>query len=256
MKTSDWKNKELDKCYIFVYVMIDDVYVREGISIKKREMYTFLGINVEGRKRILGVYILNENNNHFWMNIFNEFKYRGVEDIIFIISGNNINLMRGKKLVFPNTIEAPLLLHIIDKSTKYIAKKEYRSMACKIRQICVSNTLEDGQKELDLYYNEIDNNKVVKLVIDEYKNQLLDTYKYHLILRKMMFSMSPLERIRRHYKRELRKVNLFESCDDVIELTIKVYTDLEKTWIYSKRDWNDVINLVGVDFEERIIKYL
>lgn len=253
---SDWQLKELDPCYVFVYVSKEEIYMREKYSIKKKELYTMIGINVMGMKRVIGLYIEDENNNHYWMNIFEKLKHRGLKDILFLMVGMNKKLKRGAKLVFDKVEFIPLLQEIIDNSTKYIARKHFRELSVKLRCICIQETIGKAEDALSQYKKELLEDDIVRYVIMQYEKELLNSYKYPLNLRKQMYSMSFIDTLRRKYKIELKKVGIFENVENLLFEMLKFYINIEETWVYSKRNWNDVINLVGKNYRERIYLYL
>lgn len=252
----DWQMKELDPCYVFVYVSKEEIYMREKYSIKKKDLYTMVGINVMGKKRVLGLYVEDENNNHYWMNRFEELKHRGVKDMFFLMVGSNKKIKRGARLVFDKIEFIPLLQEIIDNSTKYIARKNFRELSVMLRAMCIKETIEEAKDALSIYKKGLLEDDILKHIIMQYEEGILGSYKYNINLRKQMYSMSFIETLRRKYKKELRKTGIFESTDMLLFEMLKLYINIEETWVYSKRNWNDIINLVGKDYMERIYSYL
>ena len=122
----EWRVRPLQKCYAFVFVDCMYVTLRTGYEVKECAVYTILGYDLQGHKEILGLWISESESKNYWMQIFDEIKARGVEDIFFISMDGVSGLEDGAKAIFPNVVVQRCIVHLIRNSLKYIPSKDYK----------------------------------------------------------------------------------------------------------------------------------
>lgn len=113
MEVIDWNKKELEKLYVNVFILEEEVYVRKSEQIKKQKMYIFIGLNLKGYKEIIGLYTPEEENTSYWLRSFSDLKKRGIEEIFMVSMINNKWLKKVFKMHYPKTIYAPSLTRIL-----------------------------------------------------------------------------------------------------------------------------------------------
>lgn len=131
----EWRNHPLKQCYPFVFVDCLYVSVKTERGAKEQAVYVVLGYDTEGHKDILGIWIGESESKHFWMQIFDELKIRGVEDIFFLSMDGVRGLEGGAKAVFPNVIVQRCIVHLLRNSLKYIPAKERASFCKDIKRV-------------------------------------------------------------------------------------------------------------------------
>ena len=121
---AEWQGRPLKKCYPFVFVDCMYVTVRHGYEVKETAVYTILGYDINGRKDILGLWLNESESKHTWMQIFDEIKQRGVEDIFFISMDGVSVLEDGAKEIFKGVVVQRCIVHLIRNSLKYVPSKD------------------------------------------------------------------------------------------------------------------------------------
>ena len=141
MKIEDWKRKELEKLYVNVFIIEEEVYVRKKEEIKKQKIYIFIGLNLKGYKEIIGVYVPEEETTGYWMRAISNLKRRGIEEIFMISMINNKWIKKVVKMNYPEVIYSPSLIEFYNKTYQYIARRDHRVIMREISRIYKSNTI-------------------------------------------------------------------------------------------------------------------
>lgn len=132
---NDWQNRPLKKFYTFLFVDCLYVNIRKDMETKSCAVYVVLGYDVNGIKDILGVWIGEAEGKHYWMQIFDEIKTRGVEDILFISMDSVSGLEEGAKSIFKDVVVQRCIVHLIRNSVKYIPSKDYKAFTAQVKKV-------------------------------------------------------------------------------------------------------------------------
>ena len=119
----------------FCLYIVCNVTVRNGYEAKEYAVYTILGVNLQGQKSILGIWLSENESKSQWMKIFDELKNRGVEDVFFILMDGVSGLEQGAKSIFPEVIVQRCIVHLIRNSLKYGATKDYKKYTSSLRKV-------------------------------------------------------------------------------------------------------------------------
>lgn len=131
----EWQNRPLKKFYTFVSMDCLYISIRKEAQTKNCAVYVVLGCDVNGIKDILGIWIGESEGKHYWMQIFDGIKARGVEDILFISMDGVSGLEEGAKSIFKDMVVQRCIVHLIRNSIKYIPSKEYKAYTAQIRKV-------------------------------------------------------------------------------------------------------------------------
>ena len=131
----EWQSRRLKKLYPFVFVDCMYVPIKYEYDVKEMAVYTILGYDKDGHKDIFGIWINESESKHTWMQIFDEIKQRGVEDIFFISMDGVSGLEEGAKEIFKGVIVQRCIVHLIRNSIKYVPSKDYKSFTANLKKI-------------------------------------------------------------------------------------------------------------------------
>lgn len=132
---NEWQNRPLQKLYTFLFVDCMYVTIRKEYETKNYAVYTILGYDADGHKDILGLWLNESESKHMWMQIFDELKSRGVEDVLFISMDGVSGLEEGAKAIFKDVIVQRCMVHLIRNSIKYIPSKEYKKFTQSLKKV-------------------------------------------------------------------------------------------------------------------------
>lgn len=132
---NDWQNRPLKKMYTFLFVDCVYVTIRKDYESKTYAVYTILGYDTNGEKDILGLWLNESESKHTWMQIFDELKTRGVEDVLFISMDGVSGLEEGAKAIFKDVVVQRCIVHLIRNSIKYVPSKDYKKFTQSLKKV-------------------------------------------------------------------------------------------------------------------------
>lgn len=137
----EWRNRPLKSCYAFLFVDCMYVTLRSGYGAKECAVYTILGYDLKGHKNILGLWLNESESKNYWMQIFDELKARGVEDVFFMSMDGVSGLEEGARAIFPNIIVQRCIVHLIRNSIRYVPSKDYKKFTQELKKVYVAPSL-------------------------------------------------------------------------------------------------------------------
>lgn len=241
LKLLDYTKKRLDDMYLVMYAIKNDVNMKKADIIDNIDIYTIVGINKRGIRQLVGIYQDRPLNNRYWLDVFENFKSRGLNTILFLSVDDNKNLKRTAKIAFPMVNFVDSLTFVTSKFDKYVTEKSSRKVISRIHKLYVQNTLNDYKKELDIF-KETYNNIIHQKFIAKYLSNFEVLYKYSFNIRNLLFKPSANTRI---YDRIRLSFNSNESY--ITDLN-EVYEKLESMdrffgfISFNKKQWTLILN--------------
>ena len=243
----EWQNRPLKKFYTFLFVDCMYVTIHKDYETKNCAVYTILGYDIDGQKDILGIWINESESKHVWMQIFDELKSRGVEDVVFISMDGVSGLEEGAKSIFPDVVVQRCIVHLIRNSIKYIPSKEYKAFTSGLKKVYGAPSLKACRAEFEkfkqtwsAYPGAVD----VWVRNFVYVEQL---YNYGSAIRKIMYTTNAIESINSSF-RKVTKKGAFPSETALMKALYLRVTELYKKWQYrSVSNWALVRNQLCMD---------
>ena len=258
IETADeWQNRPLKKFYKFVFVDCLYVSIRKETETKSCAVYVVLGYDVNGIKDILGIWIGESEGKHYWMQIFDEIKARGVEDILFISMDGVSGLEEGAKSIFKDVVVQRCIVHLIRNSIKYIPSKEYKAYTGQIRKVYGAASLKAAQAEFERFrqaWSQYPGAVEVWVRNWDYVEQL---FNYGSAVRKVMYTTNAIESVNSSF-RKVTKKGSFPNENSVMKALYLRITELYKKWNGRPvSNWAMVRNQLSMDdkVQARIMKY-
>lgn len=254
----EWRVRPLQKCYAFVFVDCMYVTLRTGYEVKECAVYTILGYDLQGHKEILGLWISESESKNYWMQIFDEIKARGVEDIFFISMDGVSGLEDGAKAIFPNVVVQRCIVHLIRNSIKYIPSKDYKKYTEDLKKVYSAPSLKAANTAFETFcrtWEQYTGAVDVWKRNFKYVEQLFD---YGSAIRKVMYTTNAIEAINSSF-RKVTKKGAFPNETALFKLLYLRVTELEKKWDGGHvNHWAMVLNqlMVNDKFSNRLTKYL
>ena len=254
----EWQTRPLKNCYAFVFVDCMYTTIRNEYETRKYAVYTILGYTMEGQKEILGLWLNETESKHKWMQIFDEIKARGVEDIFFISMDGVSGLEEGAHAIFPDVIVQRCIVHLIRNSIKYVPSKDYKAFTKALRKVygapslkaCLS-AFESFKQQWAAYPGAID----VWIRNFNHVEQLFD---YGSAIRKVMYTTNAVESIHSSF-RKVTKKGAFPNENALLKVLFLRIKELESKWEGGHiQNWAMVMNqlLIHDDLKDRVLKYL
>ena len=255
-QAQEWQNRPLKKFYTFLFVDCLYVSIKKEYETKNYAVYVILGYDVNGIKDILGLWISESEGKHNWMQIFDEIKARGVEDVLFMSIDGVSGLEEGARSIFKDVVVQRCIVHLIRNSVKYVPTKDYKKFTAHLKKIYGASSLKAAEAEFERF----------KQVWSQYSgavdvwvrnwSHVEQLFHYGSAVRKVMYTTNAVESINSSL-RKVTKKGSFPSEQALIKLLYLRITELYKKWNGRPvPNWAMVRNQLAMDdkLQARILK--
>lgn len=253
----EWQNRPLKKFYTFLFVDCLYVNIRKDMESKTCAVYVVLGYDVNGIKDILGLWIGEAEGKHYWMQIFDEIKNRGVEDILFISMDGVSGLEEGARSIFKDAAVQRCIVHLIRNSIRYIPSKDYKAYTSQLKKVYGASSLKAAEAEFERFKQAWSRYPGAVDVWSRNWQHVEQLYNYGSAVRKVMYTTNAIESINSSF-RKVTKKGSFPSEDAVLKALYLRITELYKKWNGRPvSNWAMVRNQLSMDekIQKRMLKY-
>mgnify|MGYP000311207186 FL=1 len=249
----EWQSRQLEDVYPIVFMDAIHYSVRkEGIVVKKA-VYISIGINKYGEKEVLGFWVGKNESSKFWLNILNELRNRGVQDILIISVDNLKGFSESIKSTFPLTEIQKYIVHQIRNSTRYISYKELKEFTSDLKKVYNAITLEQAENNL-LLFEEKWGKKYMAVVKSWRDNWLeLTTYfKYDQSIRKLIYTTNHIENFNHQLRKFTKTKTSYPTDDSLLKSIYLSMKEITKKWTGKIPNWGEIYSQLSIYFEGRI----
>ncbi|MDO4450165.1 MAG: IS256 family transposase [Moraxella sp.] len=249
-----WRGRELDSIYPIVYLDAMRILVKENNIQRNKSVHIVLGINLEGRKEVLGLWIAHREKSDIWANILTELKNRGVKDIFIVCCDNLSGLTKSIKSLYPHSQIQLCVLHQKRASLACVAKKDKKILSNDLAMIYTAPTLQIAEKRLSEMAEKWQENypAMVKSWYHNWEN-LTPFYEYIPELRKVLYTTNMIESLNSQLRKVAKKERVFGS-DQIALNALYLYLEVaRKKWTMPIAHWQLILNQFKLLFEERLL---
>lgn len=249
----EWQTRPLEKIYAIVFMDAIHYNVRQDGRIIKKAVYIAIGINLDGEKEVLGLWIGENESAKYWLTVLNGLKSRGIEDILIACTDNLTGFAEAVAAAFPMTDLQHCILHQIRNSTKYVSYKDIKSLMVDLKKIYRADTEEAASYALE-EFREKWNGKYPK-IYDSWKRNWsnLSTYfAYPPEIRKIIYTTNQIENFNRQLRKVSKTKSVFPSDDSLLKILYLATCDIARKWTGKHRGWNMIRMQLDIFFEGRI----
>lgn len=249
----EWRARPLSRIYPIVFFDAIHYKVREGNKVNVKAAYTCLGINLEGKKDILGAWIGESEGAKMWLQVFTELKNRGVKDIFIACMDGLKGLPEALTSVFPCTEVQLCVIHMIRNSLKYMPHKYSKEFVGDLKKIYQASTEEKGEREaLQL---EEKWGKRYPLAVRPWMNNwenLKTFFKFPEELKRLIYTTNAVESLHRQFRKVTKAKAVFPSDTALLKMLFLSSKDVSKKWTLPVRGWKEALSYFGVAYEDRL----
>lgn len=254
---NEWQSRPLKKCYPFVFVDCMYVTMRYEYECKESAVYTILGYDTNGHKDILGIWLNETESKHTWMQIFDEIKQRGVEDIFFISMDGVSGLEDGAKEIFKGVVVQRCIVHLIRNSLKYVPSKDYKRFTANLKLIYGAPNLKTAQNEFEKFKETWSKYPGAVDVWERNFKHVEQLFDCPSDIRKVMYTTNAIESVNSSF-RKVTKKGAFPNENALFKLLYLRVCELQKKWgDHTLQNWSMVRNQLDAhpQFQARFRKY-
>jgi transposase-like protein len=252
-KMQEWQNRPLESLYVFTF--LDAIYLkvrREG-RVQNTAVYTCLGVTLQGRKQLLGLWVGEQEGARYWQTILTDLSNRGVEDILFVCVDGLKGFPEAIASLFPQAEVQQCIIHAIRRAMQYVSYTDRKLFAADLRLVYTAQTESDALLHLDAL--EAAWGKKYPHAIATWRSNwthLCTFFAYPQCIRKIMYTTNAVESVHRQMRKAVKTKGAFPSEDAAMKALFLNLQIVEKKWKATSPRWPDVLNYLMVSHENRI----
>jgi len=252
-----WQARPLDSVYPIVYLDCLVVKIRQDKQVINKAIYLALGVNIEGHKELLGMWISENEGAKFWLNVLTELQNRGVNDILIACVDGLKGFPEAINTVFPQTQVQLCIVHMVRNSMKYVPWKDYKAVTADLKRIYQSVTEEEALLELDNFCTRWDDKyPQISRSWRAHWSNLNTLFKYPQDIRKAIYTTNAIESLNSVIRKAIKKRKLFPSDDSAKKVVYLAIDAASKKWTMPIRNWKTALNRFMIEFEDRLKDFI
>src|SRR5690625_1429957 len=248
-----WQGRELESTYCIVWMDAMHFKIRDDGQVRHRALYNILGINKDGYKEVLGMYISESEGANFWLQVLTDLQNRGLEDILIACTDNLKGFKEAILSIYPKTEVQLCIVHQIRNSLKYVASKDQKEFMKDLKRVYRAVSKEVAEDELIILEEKW--GKKYPVVMDSWNNnweELSQYFKYTQPIRKLIYTTNPIEAYHRQIRKVTKTKGAFPNEMALLKLVYLATQNIQKKWTAPLHNWSLTVQQLYIRFEERI----
>lgn len=249
----DWQSRPLEELYAVVFMDAIHYHVRSEGQIVKKAVYIAIGIQMDGIRDVLGMWVGENESAKFWLGILNSLKNRGVEDILIACVDGLTGFPSAIEAVYPKTEIQQCVIHQIRNSTKYVSYKDIKELMRDLKAVYGAVDEPTALFELDSFEEKWGKKypKITQSWRAHWPN--LSTYfKYPQAVRTLIYTTNSIENFNRQLRKVTKSKSVFPTDDSLLKMLYLAMMDITKKWTGRRKDWGEIHSQLEVFFGDRI----
>ena len=249
----EWQQRPLEAVYAVVFLDAIHYHVRSEGQIVKKAVYIALGINLDGKKDVLGMWVGENESAKYWATVLNGLKNRGVEDIFIACTDNLTGFSAAIGAVFPKTEIQNCILHQLRNSSKYVSYKDIKALMADLRSVYAAVDEPAALDALDAFSTKWETKypKISRSWRENWAN--LSTYfKYPQEVRRLIYTTNSIEGFNRQLRKVTKTRSVFPTDDSLFKMLYLAMVDITQKWTGRQRDWSKIHAQLSIYFAERM----
>ncbi len=252
----EFRNRPLQKCYPFVFVDAMYTPVKTDSGSGQKALYNVIGIDVDGRKDVLGFWLSEDESSRHWLQILEEIKKRGVEDIIFISLDGLTGLEEAIHVVYPKVIQQRCIVHLMRNATRYIPRKDWAAFAKDIKNVYKAVSLDEARSLFDGFKEKWSKYTSAVAVWEKNWGSVENLFTYPSDIRKIIYTTNTIESFHNQLRKVTNRKGAFPNEQALFKLVYLRTMEVTAKWHRPVQNWAKVLNQLVLIFEDRITDQL
>ena len=249
----EWQQRPLESIYAVVFLDAIHYHVRSEGQVVKKAVYIAIGINLDGRKSVLGMWVGENESAKFWATELNGLRNRGVEDIFIACTDNLTGFSAAIEAVFPKTEVQNCIIHQLRNSSKYVSYKDLKALMTDLKAVYGAVDEQAALDALDVFSERWDKKypKISQSWRDNWAN--LSTYfKYPQEVRRLIYTTNAIEGFNRQLRKVTKSKSVFPTDDSLFKMLYLAMVDITKKWTGRRQDWSRIYAQLTIFFADRM----
>lgn len=253
----EWRGRPLASIYPIVWLDAIHYKVRENGKVISKAVHTILGVNLEGRKEVLGLYISEHEGANFWLQVLTDLANRGVKDILIACVDGLKGFPEAIEALFPNTEVQLCVVHQIRNSLKYVGSNNQKEFMTDLKRVYKASSKDLAESELDILAGKWD--EKYPIVIRSWRNnweRLSQLFKYPADIRRIIYTTNTIEAVHRQFRKLTKTKGAFPNQDSLLKLLYLGIQNASRKWTMPVQNWSLTLSQLAIFFEGRLDREL
>ena len=252
----EWQSRPLDSVYPIVYLDCIVLKIRQDNRVINKAVYLALGVNMEGQKELLGMWISENEGAKFWLNVLTELQNRGVKDILIACIDGLKGFPDAINTVYPEAQIQLCIVHMVRNSVKYVPWKDYKVLTADLKGVYRAVTEDEALKALDNFSDKWDEKyPQISRSWRAHWHNLNTLFSYPEDIRKAIYTTNAIESLNSVIRKAIKKRKVFPTDDSAKKVVYLAIMDASKKWTMPIRNWKTALNRFMITFEDRLKDY-
>jgi transposase-like protein len=249
----EWQQRPLDALYPFVWLDAIHYKIKEDGRYVSKAVYTILGLNVEGKKELLGLYLSESEGANYWLSVLTDLHNRGVEDILIACVDGLTGFPEAIATIYPDTEVQQCVIHQIRNSLKYVASKHQKEFMADLKPVYRAVSKEAAEMELDRLESKW--GQQYPIVLRSWRNKWANLsvyFKYPEYVRKAIYTTNAIEAVHRQFRKLTKTKGGFPNENSLLKLLYAGILNASKKWTMPIQNWNMTLSQLAIHFDGRL----
>jgi len=253
----EWQARELEPLYPIVYLDCIVVKIRENQQVTKKSLYLALGVDLEGHKDLLGIWVSDTEGAKFWLSVLTDLRSRGVNDILIACVDGLKGFPEAINSEYPQTQVQLCIVHMVRNSMRFVPWKDYKAVTADLKRIYQAPTEHEALSQLAVFEETWDDDypQIAKSWRIHWDN-LNTFFGYPPAIRKAIYTTNAIESLNSVIRKATRQRKVFPTEKSALKVVYLAIMDASKKWTMPIRDWKPALNRFTILFGERVTAYL
>ena len=248
---SEWQTRPLEATYSFIFMDAIHYKVREDKHVINKAAYVALGVNMDGEKEVLGIWIGANESSKFWLGVLNDLHNRGVSSVLVFCVDGLAGFKEAISAVYPYAKIQRCIIHQLRASTRYISYKDLKAFVADIKTVYGAVNEEDALENLmsakEKWGKKYPN--AIKSWEDNWDN-LITFFAFPEYIRKIMYTTNAIESLNSQFRKVTKTKLIFPNDDSLLKMLYLATENISKKWTRIYKDWDLVVNQLEIMFSE------
>lgn len=249
----EWQQRPLENIYAVVFMDAIHYHVRSEGQIVKKAVYIAIGINLDGHKDVLGMWVGENESAKFWATVLNGLKNRGVQDIFIACTDNLTGFSAAINAAFPKTDVQNCIIHQLRNSSKYVSYKDMKKLMADLKAVYAASDEQAALSALDEF--EAAWKKKYPRIASSWRENWanLSTYfKFPAEVRRLIYTTNTIEGFNRQLRKVIKSKSVFPTDDSLLKMLYLAMIDITKKWTGRRMDWTVIRAQLAIYYEDRM----
>lgn len=248
-----WQDRPLESFYPFVYMDALQFKVRDGATVRNKAIYLAIGVNMDGMKEVLGMWIAQTEGAKFWLQVVTELKNRGLEDILIACVDGLKGLPEAIETVYPRTEVQLCIVHMVRHSLNFVGWKQRKEVAADLRKIYTAATESEAETRLSEFAEKWDDK--FPMISKSWRanwSRVIPFFAHPPEIRKVIYTTNAIESLNMSLRKVTKARSSFPNDDAVLKLLYLALRNIAKKWTMPIPNWKAALNRFAIIYEDRV----